>query len=154
MKVYLIGSLRNPEVPRIAAQLEAANFNVFQAWYSAGPTADDSWRDHEKSQGHDFVEALQGDAARHVFEFDKHHLETSDAVVLLLPAGKSGHMELGWALGGCGMKGKLPGFILLDSPERWDVMYAFATGVARNVNELLRMLRSVDMQQAVMRRTS
>ena len=64
--------------------------------------------------------------------------------MLMLPAGKSGHLELGWALG----QGK-PGFILLDAdPERYDVVYRFATGVATDVQELLRMLRGEDMRRA------
>ena len=150
MKVYLIGSLRNEEVPRVAAQLRAANLEVFDDWYSAGKNADDHWRDYEKARGHNLAQALKGYAARHVFEFDKLHLENSDVVVLLMPAGKSAFLELGWAL-----RGGTPGFILLENdPERYDVMFQFATGVATTVDELLRMLRSVDMQQGAARRTA
>ena len=144
MLIYLIGSLRNPEVPRVAAQIRTAGFEVFDDWYAAGPHADDAWRDYEKARGHTLPEALQGEAARHVFEFDKHWILKSSAVVLMLPAGKSGHLELGWALG----QGK-PGFVLLDGdPERYDVMYQFATNVASTVDELLRMLRGEDMKRA------
>lgn len=144
MLVYLIGSLRNPRVPDVAAQLRAAGYQVFDDWFAAGPHADDAWRDYEKARGHRLPEALNGEAAWHVFEFDKKWLEKADAVVLMLPAGKSGHMELGWALG----KDK-PGFILLDNdPERYDVMYRFATGVATDVTELLRMMRGEDMRRA------
>ena len=144
MLLYLIGSLRNPEVPHVDAQLRAAGFDVFSDWYSAGNLADDAWRDYEKGRGHDLVQALEGEAARHVFEFDKLWLERADAVVLMMPAGKSGHLELGWALG----RGT-PGYILLDNdPERYDVMLKFATKVARNISELLRMLRGEDMRRA------
>lgn len=93
--IYLIGSLRNPEVPRIAEKLRAEGHIVFDAWYSAGALADDSWRDHEKFMGHSFIEALRGPAATHVFGFDKKFLTQADTVVLVLPAGKSGHLELG-----------------------------------------------------------
>lgn len=148
MLIYLIGSLRNPEVPRVAAQVRTAGFQVFDDWYAAGEHADDAWRDYEKARGHALPEALRGEAARHVFAFDKHWLETCDAVVLMSPAGKSGHLELGWALG----QGT-PGYVLLDAdPERYDVMYSFATGVASTVDELLRMLRGEDMQRACERR--
>lgn len=130
--IYLIGSLRNPQVPLIAEKLREAGLEVFDDWYAAGPEADDKWRDYEKGRGHSFEEALLGNAADHVFEFDKKHLELADTVVLVLPAGKSGHLELGWALG----KGK-KGYIILDGPERWDVMYLFADGVFANVKEFL-----------------
>ena len=133
--IYLIGSLRNPEVPRIAAKLRDAELEVFDDWYAAGPEADDKWRDYERERGRTYRQALNGYAARHVFDFDRHHLERASAVVLVLPAGKSGHLELGWALG----QGK-KGYILLDSPERWDVMYQFADGVFETVDELVAAL--------------
>ena len=99
---------------------------------SAGPTADDNWRDYEKAKGNSYMQALDGFAAGNVFSFDKRHLETAHSVLLVLPAGKSAHLELGWCLG----KGK-PGCILLDSPERWDVMYKFATRVSTSLHELM-----------------
>jgi hypothetical protein len=136
-KLYLIGSLRNPAIPVIASALRNAGFDVFDDWYAAGPNADDCWRDYEKFRGHSFTEALQGYAAQHVFQFDLHHLKTADLVVLALPAGKSGHMELGWALG----RGT-PGYIILDSPERWDCMYAFATDVYGSVEDFIESVRA------------
>src|SRR6185295_11792720 len=137
MKLYLIGSLRNPRVPIVAAQIRTVGYDVFDDWYAAGEKADDAWRDYEKSRGHRLAEALTGYAAQHVFRFDEHHLLDSDIVVLLTPAGKSGHLELGWALG----KGKR-GYILLDQdPDRYDVMYAFANGVFHTLDDLLRTLR-------------
>jgi hypothetical protein len=58
-------------------------------------------------------------------------------VVLVLPAGKSGHMELGWALG----QRKI-GYVLFDqTPERWDVMYQFADGVFFSPEALIEQLR-------------
>lgn len=132
MILYLIGSLRNPQVPVIAEQLRAAGHSVFDDWFAAGPEADDKWRDYEQARGRSYREALSGYAAGHVFDFDRLHLERADVVVLMLPAGKSGHLELGWALG----KGK-PGYILLDNPDRWDVMYKFADGVFYSVDELV-----------------
>jgi hypothetical protein len=134
--IYLIGSLRNLEIPKIAAQLRTlTGQEVFDDWYAAGPEADDYWRDYEMDRSHTYRDALRGYAARHVFEFDKKHLDRATTVVLALPAGKSGHLELGYALG----RGKR-GFILLDNPERWDVMYQFATGVYDDVNELAEAL--------------
>jgi hypothetical protein len=132
MVIYLIGSLRNPQVPIIAEQLRAAGHEVFDDWFAAGPEADDKWRDYEQARGRSYSEALSGYAAEHVFDFDRLHLERADVVILMLPAGKSGHLELGWALG----RGKR-GYILLDNPERWDIMYKFASGVFFSVEDLI-----------------
>ena len=134
--IYLIGSLRSPEVPVIAAALREQGHEVFDDWYAAGPEADDKWRDYEKGRGRTYNEALLGFAANHVFSFDLFHLNRSDTGVLVLPAGRSGHLELGYLIG----QGK-PGYILLDSPERWDVMMKFATGVFVTVEELLEALK-------------
>jgi nucleoside 2-deoxyribosyltransferase len=124
-RVYVIGSLRNPAIPLVAFNLRAQGLEVFDDWYAAGPKADDHWKSYEQGRGRNFIQALQGRAATNVFRFDKANLDRCDAAVLVLPAGKSGHMELGYFLG-CGK----PGYILLDSDaDRWDVMYKFATGV-------------------------
>lgn len=130
--IYLIGSLRNPEIPKIASTLrELTKQQVFDDWYAAGPEADDYWKKYEQEKGHDYKTALKGFAARNVFQFDKTHLSNAESVVLALPAGKSGHLELGWSLG----KGKR-GYILLDSPDRWDVMYQFADMVTDKLEDI------------------
>lgn len=117
--------------------LRQAGLEVFDDWYAAGPIADDSWQAYEQSRGHSYTEALAGYAANHVFRFDEYHLNRCAAAVLVLPAGKSGHLELGYMVG----RG-MPGFILLDKePERWDVMYRFAEGVYSNVDELIKGIK-------------
>jgi nucleoside 2-deoxyribosyltransferase len=131
-KVYVIGSLRNPDVPFVAAQLREAGFDVFDDWYAAGPEADDHWKKYEESRGHTYEKALDGFAANHVFSYDKFHLDSADAAVLVLPAGRSAHLEAGYMIG----KGR-PVFILLDEVSgnlRWDVMYKFAAGVTRDIS--------------------
>jgi len=137
-KVYLIGSLRNPKIIEMAMKLRAAGHEVFDDWYAAGPEADDYWQKYEIAKGHNFKEGLAGYAANHVYNFDKHHLDRNDIGILALPAGKSGHLELGYMIG----KGKL-GYILFDDamPDRWDVMYLFATGVFFDIESLIEELK-------------
>lgn len=99
---------------------------MFDDWFAAGPIADDSWKEYEQNRGHTYIEALNNYAAKHVFSFDKHHLDRVDAGILVYPAGKSAHLEMGYLAG----QGK-PTYILFDGdPEldRWDVMLQFATG--------------------------
>ncbi len=136
--VYLIGSLRNPEIPKIAQEIRKLGFEVFDDWFAAGPEADDKWRDYEKARGHTYREGLKGLAADHVYQFDKKHLDACDIAILYLPAGRSGHLELGYVIG----KGKI-GYIMLDDPERWDVMYLFAHGVFQSFEELKKELMEI-----------
>jgi nucleoside 2-deoxyribosyltransferase len=136
--IYLIGSLRNPAIASVAEAVEhVLGCECFASWAAASPTADDAWRDYERARGNTYEEALRGHAATHVFDFDREHIERADAGLLVLPAGRSGHLELGFMLG----QGK-PGWILRDDPERWDVMYRFATGVAPTREALFDMMRT------------
>ena len=135
--IYVIGSLRNPRIPEISEELRRRlHEDVFDDWFAVGPHADDAWRDYERARGHDLVEALRGRAARHTFEFDLRHLIDASTVVLVLPAGKSAHLELGFAVG----KRKTTAVLLDDDPERYDVMYQFADVVANNIPDLVRGL--------------
>lgn len=134
--IYLIGSLRNPHIPKIGQELRQEGFEVFDDWFAGGPIADDSWQEYEKSKGTPYDLALKGYAAKHVYEFDKYHLDRSDIAILVLPAGKSGHLELGYMAG----KGKKT-YVLFDKePERWDVMYQFANGVFFSTEDLIKEL--------------
>lgn len=131
--IYLIGSLRNEEIPEHAETLRSLGLDVFDDWFAAGPEADDFWKKYETGRSRGYKEALRGFAARHVFEFDKHHLDRCDAAILALPAGRSGHLELGYVAG----SGK-PAFILLDGQDsRFDVMYQFATEIFHNKDEMI-----------------
>lgn len=133
--IYLIGSLRNPVIPEIANDLQAIGLEPFADWWGAGPEADDWWKTYNEKRGIDYFDALNGYAAQMVFNFDRTHLDRCDAVLLVLPAGKSGHLEFGYSVG----KNK-PAYVLADDQlgkDRWDVMLAFASKVFRNKEEML-----------------
>jgi hypothetical protein len=137
-KIYLIGSLRNEKINTIASKIRDAGHEVFDDWFAAGPEADDYWQKYETAKGNNYKQGLEGYAAKHVYEFDKFHLDRNDIAILALPAGKSGHLELGYMIG----KGKI-GYILFDEtmPDRWDVMYQFATGVFFTLDSLIEELK-------------
>lgn len=140
--IYIIGSLRNPRVPIVANMLRALNkdWEVFDSWFSPGPHADDFLRDYAKNKGLTYKETLKDYAATHIFAFDKKHLSRATDVVMVMPSGKSGHMELGFALG----RGKR-GYVLFDKePKRVDIMYQFATEIFFDFDELAEVLKKVD----------
>lgn len=137
--LYLIGSLRNEKIPRLAQAIreESPHTEVFDDWYSAGPEADDYWKAHQKSKGLSYEAALAGPAARNVFAFDKRHLDRATHAVLVLPAGKSGHMEIMYAAYSVGAQTA----ILLDEEDvRWDVMYQFIPNLFRKKEEIIQWL--------------
>ena len=135
--IYLIGSLKNPAVPEFGVWLRSQGFNVFDDWFAPGPEADAFWRKFEVLRGHTYIKALQCEAAENALQYDKRHLDQCDGAVLLGPAGKSGHMELGYVRG----KG-LPAWALLPSePADWDLMYKLMSGLFLNRTELATAMR-------------
>jgi hypothetical protein len=131
--IYIIGSLRNENIPIVGNAVRAAGFEAFDDWHGTGPKADDHWFEYEKLRGRSFVDALSGRAAQHTFQLDRDNILRSEGVIMVLPAGKSGHMEFGFARG----NGK-PGVILVDKePDRYDVMYNFASKVTYDVQDAI-----------------
>lgn len=139
ISVYLIGSLKNPEVPKVAQAIRALGFEVFDDWYAVGPEADDYWRDYEKAKGHNFAQALAGYSARHIFEFDKHHIDRCSIGILLMPSGKSAHLELGYMAG----QDKTTIYCYDQEPERYDIMVQFANHVCCGVPALLDLMKQL-----------
>jgi nucleoside 2-deoxyribosyltransferase len=136
--IYLIGSLRNPKIPFLANVLRGYGHEVFDDWHSGGPNADDAWKDYEAKRGRTYREAIVGLAATNVFEFDMKHIMAADVGVLVLPAGKSAHLELGYMRG----RGQQAYVLFEEEPDRdrWDLMYKLAHGVFFNVEELCGVL--------------
>jgi hypothetical protein len=142
MKIYIMGALKNPEIVNVANRLRAAGHDVFADWFSPGPDADGFWQEYERNSGRGYADAIYGVHARHVFAFDKKHLDECEAGVLVMPAGKSAHLELGYLAG----LGK-PGYVLFDAePERFDLMYLFAERVVFSLEALITELASPSPQ--------
>lgn len=142
--IYVIGSLRNPRITEVGNALRAAGYDTFEDWHAGGKEADDEWQRYEKERGRGYKEALAGYHAQNVFNFDLLHLNRSDAAVLVMPAGRSAHLELGYVVG----QGKL-GYVLFDAePERFDVMYNFATAVCFSLGELIQELDMIKRKDA------
>lgn len=135
--VYLIGALKNPAIPDITNTIENLGYEVFSDWWAASEDADDWLRDYYKSRGFGYRDTIRSYAAQHIFSFDKHHLDRADIGLMVMPCGKSGHLELGYMIG----QGKR-GYILFDqTPERVDIMYNFATDIFFNFEDLAKCLQ-------------
>ena len=136
MNIYLAGSLSNPNIPLIGERLRQEGFVVYDDWFAAGVNADVEWREYELKRGHSYKQALNGWHAHHVFKDDLQHMQEADALVMVMPSGKSSWVELGWAVGS-GRKG----YILVGDSEKWDIMAMFAHGVFDKMDDLVDRLR-------------
>lgn len=135
--IYLIGSLRNPEIPHLGNRLRALGFEIFDNWFAGGERADDSWQEYNNIKDFTYAQALASPEARNIFEFDKRHLDCADAAVLVMPGGKSAHLELGYMIG----RGKPAWILFEETPPRYDVMYLFADGVFFGEAELVQAIQ-------------
>ena len=137
--IYVVGSLRNKRVVEIANKLrENLKYDIFDDYMAAGPEADDYWKLYENGRGRDYIEALKGRAAGHVFNYDRAYIDLADAIVMVMPIGKSCAIEIGYGKS----RGK-PVYVILDpdhSKDRYDFMKKFVDGLYHNVDELLPLL--------------
>lgn len=86
----------------------------------------------------DAVNFLQDERSQKAFAEDKKWLDWADVCLLILPAGKSSHLEAGYAKG-CGKK-----LIIWQQqfPKgEFDVMYGFADLITNRIGEVLEFLK-------------
>lgn len=137
--IYLMGSLKNPKIPAIANSLRKKGFDVFDEWFAAGPTADRHWKAYAQGRGLPYREALNLPFVTTAFDFDMKHLALCEAGVMVMPCGKSAHVELGLFIGS---RRKM--FILHDGePEGddWELMPKIATAMAYDIDELVAQMK-------------
>jgi len=132
-----MGALKNWKIIDIAKKLRTEGFEVFDSWISPGPEADEFLRKYSKKRGLTHKEIMNDWSVEHIFEFDKHHLNRADIVVMVMPCGKSGHLEFGYSIG----QGK-KGYILFDKePKRYDIMHRFANKIFYDLDELIKEVK-------------
>lgn len=146
MKIYVASSWRNIMQPAVVEALVQAGHEVYDFRNpSMGPGArgkgfhwsgiDEDWKAWTPDE---FRNALLHPVAVDGFKSDLTGMEWADAFVLVMPCGRSAHLELGWAIGA----GK-PTVILLDDGEP-ELMYGLADYLATDLDEALRYLVGVD----------
>lgn len=122
--IYLVGSLKDPEFPKVAEALRDAGHDVFDDWRGGGHDGDARWRDYElNDRGRGFIEAVHAPFAVSNREFDRSNIERSNIVVAVCKAGKlpgrSAIAELAYAK----LALRIRSYVLLNGdPEEWDLM--------------------------------
>ena len=154
MKIYVVGSLANPNVISVTKALRDAGHEPFSEWMASAEGADEKWKAYGKAMGWDYMTTLKSKFVQTAFNFDFTHMQQADGCVLVMPAGKSAHCEFGWFVG----QGK-KAYILFDGePDRPDLMPPnMATGVYFSLEDLLQALiqsrNTVDIDQPIRPRT-
>jgi hypothetical protein len=135
--VYLASSWRNPIYPGVVAAVNAAGIDHYD-FRNPPNGAGFGWEEVGGRPGTEPVPAdvyakmIEHPRALEGFAADFAALERADAVVLVLPCGKSAHLELGWAVGA----GKRTA-ILLEDPMQPELMYRAVDHLAPSLLDLL-----------------
>lgn len=144
--VYVASSWRNPIHTAVCATLTAAGIDHYDFKNPDGGTGF-SWREVRPvtvggpalpGKGADwehvdtYLSMVEHPRAIEGFTADFGAMQKADAFVLVLPCGKSAHLELGWAVG----TGKRTA-ILLEDPVEPELMYRMVDYLAASLFDLL-----------------
>jgi hypothetical protein len=132
LKIYIASSWKNQrEVLVLADFLESEGFEVDAFCRATDQRYAFHWSElvdsEEALKNYDAIDMLADKRTQRAFKEDKKWLDWADCVVLLLPCGRSSHLEAGYAKG----QGKLF-YIFGPMPKgQFDVMYGLADGLYR-----------------------
>lgn len=144
--VYVASSWRNPMQPAVISTLRAAGIDCYDFRNPGEGSVGFSWREtrtHAAPQGipgkgsdwkdvDEYLAMIEHPRAIEGFAADFSAMQRADTFVMVLPCGKSAHLELGWATGA----GKRTA-ILLEDPVEPELMYRCADYLAPSVFDLL-----------------
>lgn len=138
--IYVASSWRNTErLDNVVRALRGADHEVYDfredggfSWSDIDPSIPGGIGVEADTSAEKYLELVHDPIATAGFERDMKHLDEADTLVLVLPCGKSSHLELGYAIG----QGKNT-IIYLEDPMQPELMYRAADEMVTNIQELL-----------------
>ena len=143
MKLYVASSWRNPHQPVVVKELRDLGHEIYDF---RQPTPDDNgfhWseidRAWEKWTVEQYRKALSNSIAERGFKRDFDAMAWADACILVMPCGRSAHLEAGWCVGvGKPVAILFPVGVAIE-PE---LMIKMCNGIARDVPEAITIVRA------------
>ncbi len=143
MNIYVASSWRNNIQQKIVALLRLHGYQVYDFknprpgdngfhWSEIEP----SWKTWSPQQ---FRDSLNHPVAVAGFMSDMDALKACDVCVLVLPCGRSAHLEAGWAAGA-----QKPMVILLSDNDEPELMYKVTPYICTDEQELLIALEEIE----------
>ncbi len=141
MKIYVASSWRNEKQPEVVQRLREEGFEVYDFRNPApGNTGfswaqiDPKWQEWTPAQ---FREALEHPLAVAGFKCDLKAMEWADVVVMVMPCGRSAHLETGW-----GTRARRTAVLLTDGEP--ELMYRLIDCIATDISEIVEWLKTDD----------
>lgn len=138
MKVYVASSWRNKVQPEVVKALRDAGHQVYD-FKNPAPRSGFQWSsidsDWKQWTFEQYRDALTHPEAEAGFKSDFDAMKWADACVLVLPCGRSAHLEAGWMKG----SGKLT-LIYIPEMEEPELMYKICDGVYDNIGDITKRL--------------
>lgn len=138
MKLYVASSWRNEIQPKVVETLRSVGHEVYDFKNPKDGNTGFRWldidSDWQKWTPEKFREFLDHPIAQLGFMSDYDAMLRSDAGVLVMPCGRSAHLEAGYFVGA-----NKPLYILLSSGEP-ELMYNMATDICVSLDELVRTI--------------
>lgn len=135
MRLYVASSWRNTIYPEVVKALREDGHDVYDFRNPKPGNAGFSWREVDPNWKNwtpfEFVEGLNHPAAVTGFTLDFDAMKWAEAGVLVLPSGRSAHLEAGYFIG----KGK-PLWILVPEKMEPELMYGMASGIYETIGSL------------------
>lgn len=124
MKIYVASSWRNSYHPIIVDLLRSFDHSVYDYRTESGfqwSQIDEHWKQWSLRQ---YKKALEHELAKAGFDRDLKAMQWADACVLVLPCGRSAHVEAGW-MKGAGKKV----FVFSPQDDEPELMYKLFDGI-------------------------
>lgn len=144
--IYVASSWRNDVQPHVVQALRRTGYAVYDFknprpgdhgfhWSDVDPL----WKGWTPEQ---FIKGLASPIAEKGFKSDFDAMKESDTCVLVMPCGRSAHIEAGFFV----QPGKKL-FILLQGNAEPELMYKMANGIVPSIDELLVELEAQDVKK-------
>ena len=141
-RIYLASSWRNSYQPAVLEALRESGFEVYDFRNPAPGNNGFAWSDIDRRweswEPSEYRDALSCPISQAGFALDYGAMKWADTGVLLLPSGRSAHIEAGYFNGA-----RKHLYILMLEPQEPELMYLMATRICLSVSELLTDLKSV-----------
>lgn len=136
MKIYVASSWRNQRQPSIVEMLRGLGHEVYDFKNPSSTDHGFSWSEIDPNwkqwTAAEYRAALKHPVASRGFGLDMRALNGCDACVLVLPCGRSAHLELGQAVGA----GKRTAVLLDDPISEPELMYLMLDHIFATEDEL------------------